>query len=216
MSLYELNDGFKNYLNQKFTPGERQQFMNWLSSPENEEKVKQYLYDQLKDFSDETELKDVDFDSIYSNINDKINLNELNKPEVNKTRELLNITFKVAAVFLAVVVSVFLTYTVLKPQPFQNAGTTYYEIKAPLGAKTEITMPDGSKVLLNAGSKLKYNAGFNINNRELSLDGEAFFNVHKNKNLPFIVKTSYIDIKAVGTAFNVKAYNDEGTIETTL
>lgn len=216
MSLYELNDGFKQYLNQKFTPEERQKFINWLSSSENEEKVKQYLYDQLKDFSDTTELKDVDFDSIYSKINDKINLNEISAPEVNKSRELLNIAFKAAAIFLVVVISSYLVYNIVRPNLLKNASRIQYEIKAPLGAKTEITLPDGSKVWLNAGSKLKYNAGFNVNNRDLSLDGEAFFNVHKNKELPFIVKTSYIDIKAVGTSFNVKAYEDEGTIETTL
>jgi ferric-dicitrate binding protein FerR (iron transport regulator) len=50
----------------------------------------------------------------------------------------------------------------------------------------------------------------------LQLDGEAYFTVAKNKEIPFIVKTSDIDIKAVGTSFNVKAYSDEGTIETTL
>jgi len=85
-----------------------------------------------------------------------------------------------------------------------------------MGAKTEITLPDGSHVWLNAGSKIKYNSGFSIQNRNISLDGEAFFKVAKNNVIPFIVKTSDIDIKAVGTAFNVKAYSDEGTIETTL
>jgi ferric-dicitrate binding protein FerR (iron transport regulator) len=93
---------------------------------------------------------------------------------------------------------------------------SFCEIKAPLGAKSEITLPDGSHVLLNAGSTIKYYSDFNISNRNLSLDGEAYFKVAKNKKIPLIVNAANINIRAVGTEFNVKAYKNEGLIETTL
>src|SRR5690606_29795876 len=71
------------------------------------------------------------------------------------------------------------------------------------------TLSDGSSVILNSGSSLKYVRGFNSDRREVLLSGEAFFDVHKDSNRPFIVKKENISIKALGTAFNVEAYEDE-------
>jgi ferric-dicitrate binding protein FerR (iron transport regulator) len=93
---------------------------------------------------------------------------------------------------------------------------TYTEIRAPFGARTEIILPDGSAVWLNAGSKIKYMNVFNRDNREIQLNGEAYFKVTKNTDLPFDVKTGDLSIQALGTEFNVKSYDDEDIIETTL
>jgi len=69
---------------------------------------------------------------------------------------------------------------------------------------------------LNAGSRIIYQRAYNQNNRDIVLEGEAYFEVAKNKRLPFYVRSSGITVKAIGTAFNVKAYPDEDIIETTL
>ena len=69
---------------------------------------------------------------------------------------------------------------------------------------------------LNGSSKLTYSNDFNKNVREVNLDGEAYFNVTKDAKHPFIVHTSNIDIKVLGTLFNVKSYEQDATIETTL
>jgi ferric-dicitrate binding protein FerR (iron transport regulator) len=90
------------------------------------------------------------------------------------------------------------------------------EISAPLGSKTRLVLPDGTKVWLNAGSKLRYLQSYNTDHRDVYLEGEAFFKVQTNPKKPFIVKTSEMSVKAFGTAFNVKAYPDEATITTTL
>ncbi|MGQ7868854.1 FecR family protein [Sunxiuqinia sp. sy24] len=89
-------------------------------------------------------------------------------------------------------------------------------ITAPMGAKSSISLPDGSTVILNAGSVLKYSGDFGKDIREVSLEGEAFFEVAKDKSKRFQVRTSDITVKAYGTKFNVKSYGDEKTIETTL
>lgn len=89
-------------------------------------------------------------------------------------------------------------------------------ITAPLGAKSTVVLPDGTSVILNAGSVLKYAGDFGKNIREVSLEGEAFFEVAKNKSKLFQVRTSDVTVKAYGTKFNVKSYKDEKTIETTL
>lgn len=91
------------------------------------------------------------------------------------------------------------------------------EHKAAKGAKKELILPDGTKVWLNADSKLCYDSqSYNIDKRMVYLSGEAFFDVTKNKEKPFIIKTKKISIKVLGTAFNVKAYPSEKITETTL
>lgn len=91
------------------------------------------------------------------------------------------------------------------------------EVKTPLGSKTQLSLPDGTKVWLNAGSKISYTNSFNKENRDIKLDGEAYFDVAHNKNMPFIIHPdNKLSIKVLGTAFNVKAYSNEGTVETTL
>ncbi len=89
-------------------------------------------------------------------------------------------------------------------------------IQVPFGAKSTVTLPDGTEIILNAGSKLSYDARFGDNARSVFLDGEAYFNVAKDKKKPFLVKTTNVTVKAYGTIFNVKCYKGENIIETTL
>jgi transmembrane sensor len=85
------------------------------------------------------------------------------------------------------------------------------------GNRTKIVLPDGSQVWLNAGSNLDYNnEDFNKNIREVSLNGEAYFDIVKNADKPFIIHTKKMDIKVIGTAFNVRSYNNEKTAEASL
>jgi ferric-dicitrate binding protein FerR (iron transport regulator) len=77
-------------------------------------------------------------------------------------------------------------------------------------------LPDGTTVWLNAGSKLFYDDNFRGATREVTLEGEGFFEVVKQPEHPFIVHTSGIDIKVTGTTFNVKSYPEDKTVETTL
>lgn len=90
------------------------------------------------------------------------------------------------------------------------------EVSTQPGSKTRIQLPDGSIVWLNAGSKLTYNKDFGKETREVALIGEGFFDVVKNKEKPFIISTSSINIKVLGTAFNVKAYPEDKQTETSL
>ena len=85
------------------------------------------------------------------------------------------------------------------------------------GNRTKIVLPDGSQVWLNAGSNLDYNnSHFNKDIREVSLNGEAYFDVVKNSEKPFIIHTKKMDIKVLGTSFNVRSYSDEKFAEAAL
>ena len=83
-------------------------------------------------------------------------------------------------------------------------------------SKSKITLPDGSQVWLNSESKITYREDFGNNTRELELTGEAFFDVVKDKAKPFIIHTNSIDVKVLGTSFNVRSYPNEKTVETSL
>jgi transmembrane sensor len=118
----------------------------------------------------------------------------------------------------AAVVAVTLTWTVMNHLSVGKHIThaSQQEIVAQKGSKTRTLLPDGSTVWLNAGSKLIYPANFNGPLREVTLEGEAYFDVVKLTGKPFIVHAADINIKVLGTAFNVKSYDEDKTVETTL
>jgi len=123
---------------------------------------------------------------------------------------------KVAAIFIFFFIAGSLVSYLTRNTIFKPNITAFTEHYVPYGSKSEVILPDGTKVWINSGSHLRYSSNFNTINREVMLDGEAYFDVHKNAEKPFLVKTSAVTIKVLGTAFNVKAYNDEKTIETTV
>ncbi|HEX6192326.1 MAG TPA: FecR family protein [Chitinophagaceae bacterium] len=90
------------------------------------------------------------------------------------------------------------------------------EVSTRQGSKSKVQLPDGTVVLLNAGSKLTYNKDFGKGVREVHLTGEGFFDVKKMKETPFIIHTASINIKVLGTVFNVKAYPEDKKTETSL
>ena len=99
--------------------------------------------------------------------------------------------------------------------PTQNNAQTQ-TLVAENGSRTKTILPDGSSVWLNAGSHISYEKNFAGTTREVKLDGEAYFDVVKDPKHPFIVHVADYDIKVLGTAFNVKSYATDKTVETTL
>lgn len=92
----------------------------------------------------------------------------------------------------------------------------FYLAKTPSRVKSKITLSDGSVITLNSLTTLRYPAAFKGKTREVYLDGEAFFDVKKDHEHPFIVHTDKMNIKVLGTAFNIKSYFNDAKIETTL
>ena len=88
-------------------------------------------------------------------------------------------------------------------------------VEAPLGSKTKLTLPDGSTVWLNAGSKMIYSQGFGVSDRRLAFQGEGYFEVEKNDEMPFLVQTHDVNVTVVGTKFNFRNYpeDEEAVVE---
>lgn len=138
-------------------------------------------------------------------------------PSLSRRRRFL---FVSSAIIILLAVSVFVFW----PAPVKTAtASKSTEKNADLesmvvrnGSRSRFLLADGTIVWLNGGSKLVYDNDFNGATREVHLDGEAYFHVTKKDNQPFIVHTGGVDIHVLGTVFNVKAYPDDRTIETTL
>ncbi|MDP3433762.1 MAG: DUF4974 domain-containing protein [Bacteroidota bacterium] len=134
----------------------------------------------------------------------------------------LNVAMQVAAVLvLSIIFSGVYTYMTNERTGtiFSNAASlpVYHEIKAAFGTQAKVELADGTVVFLNSGSKLRFPQTFDHQaQRKVLLDGEGYFSVTKNLDQPFIVQVNKLDIKVLGTTFNVEAYNDNQSVNIAL
>ncbi|NRF39638.1 FecR family protein [Pedobacter foliorum] len=98
----------------------------------------------------------------------------------------------------------------------ETGEATFSTISTPRGGQYQIVLPDGTHVWLNAASSLKFPAAFKGKKRLVELNGEAYFEVAKNKEMPFIVHTENQEVEVLGTHFNINSYADEASTKTTL
>ena len=134
---------------------------------------------------------------------------ELEKRLKSHTRRLTLIrTFSAAAAVALLCLSVWTAYLYMQPVTIQTVST--------LAETRTVSLPDGSTVTLNHYSSLSYPEKFKSDKREVKLNGEAYFEVNKNKKHPFIVQTETIDVQVLGTHFNVDAYQNNPDVKTTL
>jgi ferric-dicitrate binding protein FerR (iron transport regulator) len=213
-----FNDLIVKYLSGCATKEESIRLQEWLSESDENKR----MFDELSDVWHATSLKSsAKFDLIggYHNVSKLLwndSGNDKSANPANKSIKLYRVALQVAAILIvALVIGILVTYQSGKRIQVANSNVQT-EISAPLGSKTNIILPDGTKVWLNAGSTIRYNAAFNQTNRQITLVGEAYFDVVKKLKSPFLVITSDVTIKVLGTAFNLKAYPNEGSVETTL
>jgi transmembrane sensor len=183
------------------------------------------IWEELPD--EDNNLK-IDFDFILDKIHHKVNLDQskkfLEKADQNlikykRRNHFIKILTRVAAILMLPVFG-FGLYMSFKYQSARyvpiSVNQAYNEIFSSVDAITKVSLPDGSYVWLNHSSTLKYPAIFQGDSRTVELTGEGYFEVAHNPKIPFIVKAGEIQIKAVGTTFNIMAYPDEDKIETSL
>lgn len=117
----------------------------------------------------------------------------------------------------SVVLGCFFIYRAVQPQvKTVSDHPAHNTVITKRGSKSNIQLPDGTTVWLNADTKIKYDEKFRDQYREVELEGEAFFDVVKDPQRPFIIHTKTVDIRVLGTAFNVRAYATEKNTETSL
>ncbi len=149
-----------------------------------------------------------DADNAYRRFQQRI---DADAKKAKKARRLRLVRFLRAAA--AVIILVALPYVgyryATSLQPLLAADIT---VTTPAGSRSQVTLPDGTKVWLNAGSNITYSQSFGINDRSVRLSGEACFDVTKNEALPFTVATESATVKVLGTYFTVADYKSDGAL----
>ena len=109
-----------------------------------------------------------------------------------------------------------LSYTGQGMKKSENNETVFNTISTPRGGQYQVTLSDGTKVWLNAASSVSFPVAFTAAERSVSVTGEAYFEVARDRRRPFKVRINNSEIEVLGTHFNVNAYEDEATVKTTL
>lgn len=135
----------------------------------------------------------------------------------NSTKPIYSYLKKFAAIAAGITGVVFMMYFLfMKKSVKPSDNPAFNTLITPKASKTITTLPDGTSVVLNADSKIIFNNDFSGATREVTLSGEAYFDVAHNPQKPFIIHTDKADIRVLGTVFNVKYYAEDGIFETSL
>jgi ferric-dicitrate binding protein FerR (iron transport regulator) len=154
-------------------------------------------------------------DQMFQRIKNKIGVPEEPLSAVKKHKPAV-FWYSIAAVFLLGACFI-LCFVIYKGNQAFTGVVKLEKTVTPIGTKSKIVLSDGSVVLLNSETSFRYPLSFRgAHNREVYLNGEAFFEVSKDHHHPFIVHTGKMSVKVLGTTFNIKSYANETSSETTL
>ena len=196
------------FLNKETSEDENKEIFDWVSaSEENREEFRKihhaYHISNLKQFQSEIDI-DKAWDKLYNNL----------KKYGGKSKIVdFNLLLKVAASVL-IIISIGFGSIWINEHIFKRESTSIVQFEAPSGDKSKIQLADGSDVWINSETTLTYDIS---SPRNVTLKGEAFFDVEKDEWEPFMVETaSGMIVKVTGTRFNLRSYPDDPVIETTL
>ncbi|KIC95993.1 FecR family protein [Flavihumibacter solisilvae] len=191
------------------------------ASPEEEMHLEQLLsdpqlrnlYDQFVQYWQPSQQRPTDLEQALAHTWEKIGAGESDSNTESKVPVRRLPIFKKIIAAAAIVLVLVMAFWIYQSSP---ATINYRVAHNANGVRSTIVLPDGSKVWLGADSRLKYPELFTQDNRTLELDGEAFFEVVKNPEKPFIINMKDGAIRVLGTSFNVKAYSADGVIVTSV
>lgn len=192
---------------------EKSQLDNWLNATESNQKEMAVIEKMWSMSSNFTKDLDVDLDKDFAQLEQKINTEriEIKKEAIIRTMPMAQkrawwkpLSVAAAVVFLAG------AFFFLNQN---NSAATQLAMETGANEIKEIQLADGSKVWLNENSKLTYDDKMDGVTRQVALSGEAFFEVAKNPNQPFVISTRDTEVKVLGTSFEVRAFDEETKTE---
>ena len=225
LNIETVNDWIIGYLTQSLNPEETQSLQAWISESDENREYFTDMQEMWLSASDESDERAFDKAKAYQFFLSQVQPSTQFQPSIQtqhseqttikkKTPRLIRRWMYAAAVVALVFISGTIAYHGGKME-IQNKLTQIL-VEAPLGSKTKLFLPDGTLVWLNAGSTLSYAQNFGVNDRHLNLSGEGYFEVTKNKELPFEVCTHDLKVKVLGTKFNFRNYEDDIEAEVCL
>jgi transmembrane sensor len=203
------------YLANSASPDETLEVLKWVETSEENKQLfadlkNAWALANMVSYPDQI-TRNKDLELILRKIKKNLNIDHRNVSFFN--HEILKNLQRIAATILitAGIVGYFGYRIWSKPQPI-----AFNVLSVPAGQFAQLTLGDGTKIWLNSKSILTYPSQFSGSNREIKLNGEAFFEVSPNKEKPFIVKTKELDVAVLGTDFDVSAYQNDRNINVTL
>lgn len=221
---FQINEIFQRYLDDNYSKEDLEFIIDYIQSEHEESFIrvfKKYWYHHSDiPVRNENEL---DLDSILDKIHHKLNLQNkrpLPKNNTSIVRNIIstsiNVFYRIAAIMLIAII-IYGSYNYFKNGKLDTINSeNYVDISTTSGSTVKVNLPDGSVAWLNNKSTLRYPRKFGNKYRELSLSGEAYFNVKSDKKHPFILNVPGIRAQVTGTKFNMMAYPDDPDIEVTL
>lgn len=204
-----MKDTAFKYFEGRATEAEQEQLLNWLRKKENRIVFNSFRLDWKKSL--ESGRFPAGGDESWQKLQAVLGQKSYNRWQ--ETRRVQQF-FRVAAIFFFVVAIGTLAWYFTQQPP--AIPETYTTVIAENGQISKVKLPDGSQVWLNSGSEIAYNNFFSAQNRDITLKGEAYFDVTKNEDLPLVVDCSGLKVKVLGTRFNVNAYAENNSAEVVL
>jgi transmembrane sensor len=224
LSKEEINELIIKFLSGEINPDEKVILFNWVKQSDENKHYFVINRDIWMASAQITAAGKMETERALEKINQEIgygntsgvNSNRENIKIIQKTGSVFSRYLKIAALWILLFsLGAVVSRLIMKPS-WSAGNTSDITIIAPMGSKALTFLPDGSKVWLNAGSKIVYSIEGQNNEREVILTGEAYFDVAKEIDRPFVVEAQGLLVRVYGTEFNVKAYPEERVVETTL
>lgn len=207
------------YISGNAEPEERREIRNWMDQdPKNKKLIRQL--EQIWELTPEEEFA-IDAQAAW----EKFRAEKIKKSQRIKTADIIsnkysdNLTYflRTAAIVLVAVLTGFFVQYTLTDNSSNTEDTSHFNVMQDLvtgrGEKAQVTFTDGTKVILNAASTLRFPKKFDNTNREVYLDGEAYFEVTHDPEKPFIVHVQNTKVRVLGTAFNIRGWEEDSNVD---
>jgi len=205
-----INQLIEKYIRSESNQQELEDALTLFEAPYQNLNLRRVIYEAWKvETGINKQPESENFSEVLDKIHHRINL-ENQVQRKSKGKRLLVTIPKVAAILIIGILLGLFIHQLENPEPL------YSTFISPKGSVSQMILPDNTLVYLNAGSEIKYTVNSTNKQREVFLNGEAWFEVTKNKKKPFVVHTPFYDVKVFGTQFNVKAYQFDEEFTTTL
>ncbi|MCD7937321.1 MAG: DUF4974 domain-containing protein [Tannerellaceae bacterium] len=195
------------YLSGKATPAEEEQLAGWLKESAENRKEYNQVRNIWHTLHPAFSPGSIDVEKAHNRV--------IQQTDSSKWYSSFLFYWKQAAAVLLLSLLLVSVYSYFHKETVY-AEETFQEIFSPYGTRSEINLPDGSTVWLNAGSSIKFPAVFIPGKREVQLNGEGYFEVESDKANPFLVHLDKVTLQATGTSFNIEAYKNDSLIAITL